>query len=686
MFDRDACKMRRQGKRGSCVNPSGPPRSRCRGSALRLSDTRNATANGRVCESNPTMTGIILLYLLAQSTWYVDAASVPPGDGSPSNPYASIGYAVAQPTTMSGDTVLVAPGNYVDEIIDFQGKNLSLQGTGGPSVTNVRANQTPSSIGNSILRCTSGEDSSANVVGLTFWGYRGMNSGVGGSALIIDSSPTFTNVIFRYEVLFADRGGALYLERSSTSIIDCQFIGCRAASNGGAIFAWDSNFTIDGAVFQGCQADSSGGAIYSCNSVMSLTDSSLRHCGSTYGNGGALYIACTAGASFVRRCQFDQNGGGSLTGGAINSSSFLSIEECVFDGNVASDDGLGGAVASFGPAIVTHSVFARNYAARGGAIYAWNHILISDSHFTENQVSSYGISANGAGVDAWNGNGEVIRSTFYANALYDGLGGLGGGGSAIYGATTLTVDACTIVDNIGNIGGAIRSVGAVRNSIVRGNVPSQVEYVGMVNYTNVQGGASGIGNIDANPSFHGPEDFHLMPDSPCIDAGDPQSPIDPDGTIADVGALFFEPTYCGANCTGSLGSPACIANLNSTGRAAQLTAIGSAEVPLDHLVLLIRDTPVSSVGFILASQLPSNISLGGGSQGVLCLGSPVLRFSNTVLNDRGTGVVSFRPRLSQFPQGASVQAGETWYFQYWYRDVNPVLTSNTSNAHRIIFL
>ena len=38
------------------------------------------------------------------------------------------------------------------------------------------------------------------------------------------------------------------------------------------------------------------------------------------------------------------------------------------------------------------------------------------------------------------------------------------------------------------------------------------------------------------------DDFNLTPGSPCIDAGNPLSPRDPDGTIVDMGALYFNQT------------------------------------------------------------------------------------------------------------------------------------------------
>jgi len=61
-------------------------------------------------------------------------------------------------------------------------------------------------------------------------------------------------------------------------------------------------------------------------------------------------------------------------------------------------------------------------------------------------------------------------------------------------------------------------------------------------YSNIHGGWPGAGNIDAEPLFVDPEngDFHLLVGSPCIDTGDPDSPLDPDGTRADMGAFYFD--------------------------------------------------------------------------------------------------------------------------------------------------
>jgi hypothetical protein len=64
----------------------------------------------------------------------------------------------------------------------------------------------------------------------------------------------------------------------------------------------------------------------------------------------------------------------------------------------------------------------------------------------------------------------------------------------------------------------------IANSILRGNVPHQIDYAGdpRVYYSNVQGGWPGSGNIDQDPAFVDASngDFHLTHPSPCRNAGD----------------------------------------------------------------------------------------------------------------------------------------------------------------------
>ena len=51
---------------------------------------------------------------------------------------------------------------------------------------------------------------------------------------------------------------------------------------------------------------------------------------------------------------------------------------------------------------------------------------------------------------------------------------------------------------------------------------------------------SGQGNIFDDPRFLDKEHYNLelMPDSPCIDTGDPSLPLDQDGTISDIGGYY----------------------------------------------------------------------------------------------------------------------------------------------------
>ncbi len=64
------------------------------------------------------------------------------------------------------------------------------------------------------------------------------------------------------------------------------------------------------------------------------------------------------------------------------------------------------------------------------------------------------------------------------------------------------------------------------------------------NVQNIRGDGLNEGNIFEDPLMDGTT-FQLEAESPCIDAGDPASPLDPDGSRADIGTVQFGPYLFG---------------------------------------------------------------------------------------------------------------------------------------------
>ena len=125
---------------------------------------------------------------------------------------------------------------------------------------------------------------------------------------------------------------------------------------------------------------------------------------------------------------------------------------------------------------------------------------------------------------------------------------------------------------------------------------------------------------------------------------------------------------------------------NSTGAPARITAQGFPGAAAQGYVILTADRlPTQSVGYFLTSQMQGFAAGPGGSQGDLCLGGAVGRFAaaGQLQNSGASGTFELTTDLTQHPQPTglvSVQAGETWNFQAWYRDANPGPTSNFTDA------
>lgn len=137
-----------------------------------------------------------------------------------------------------------------------------------------------------------------------------------------------------------------------------------------------------------------------------------------------------------------------------------------------------------------------------------------------------------------------------------------------------------------------------------------------------------------------------------------------------------------------VGSPYCgPAVTNSTGQSAVIRAYGSAVVADNQLRILGAQLPPNQFS-LLATSTSIGTLTPPGSQGTLCLGGSIGRYLGFVTGSAAYGAVSIPVDLTRVPQPSSfvaVQPGETWRFQLWFRDVNPNVTSNFTNAVAVTF-
>ena len=152
----------------------------------------------------------------------------------------------------------------------------------------------------------------------------------------------------------------------------------------------------------------------------------------------------------------------------------------------------------------------------------------------------------------------------------------------------------------------------------------------------------------------------------------------------DIRALWFakgfEPGGFSAYCANM--------NPNSTTQIGQLAVTGSANVFDQDLTFTATQLPANKFGILVMSKSTGFFNLGGGGQGILCLGGPFYRINQNPANiflSNGAGVASTMLNFNTLPQGQVFMAGDTWHFQLWYRDQNPMNTSNTTTAVTVQF-
>lgn len=429
---------------------------------------------------------------MAQATWYVDANGTPPGTGTVGNPFTSVQAAIQQPATVGGDTILVLPGTYVENL-DLLGKEILLRSQGGAAVTVLDGG-----LANPVITAGSGEGPLTEVRGFTIQnGVASLPTRAGGGVVLGGtSSLILTNCVVRQ--CTANFGGGV---GASTGAIRLRLTGCTIEQNqagpdfmhgfdgaGGGVYAlFTSLVEIDNCIIQDNDTGGPGGGICADQSDLELTGSTIESNRGTFNGvtgvvprGGGVYLAGAAiemtdcriwnnqllgpqtsggglaldgaqgrvdscwiagnGAGDTQFFQFFGTGGGmSIRGGGGGPSNPLRFIDMRFESNFANGNG-GGAYLDPGGPVGTYElercVFSRNGGQFGGGVYAESSgARVSDSLIEANGPFGTGTANFGAGVY---GPAYVVDSELDANAC-DGDGG---------GAHSATLERCEIHHNL----------------------------------------------------------------------------------------------------------------------------------------------------------------------------------------------------------------------------------------------
>ena len=264
----------------------------------------------------------------------------------------------------------------------------------------------------------------------------------------------------------------------------------------------------------------------------------------------------------------DPDGAATDAGVVARRSTVTLTELLITDNTDRVDDlvvGIGGVMGREGAELFIIGNTIRNNGWDGVALYRGATAFIADNDISEGRGAGVGITWDATATilrnrvsGYWKGIGSFgsSRAVVRNNAVFDNLGW-----GIIATGTSHMEAANNVVARNGNCGFALWSdeaTGVFTNNIVVSNgwrdewvcpqvgiwmngVSENVEISYNDVWSNVAGDYQDMdeltgagGNISLNPSFVDSLDFHLSPESPCLDAGNPIF-TDPDGGPSDIG-------------------------------------------------------------------------------------------------------------------------------------------------------
>ena len=433
-------------------------------------------------------------------------------------------------SSVNGDTLLVYPGVY-EELINFGGRNITVislyYATGDSSYiaeTEINGNQE-----GCVVTFENMESPDAVLGGFTIT--EGMGSNYpdyrgGGISCLYFSSPTLKDLYITSNWMGCS--GGIYCEFSDPLIENCRIFDNYYGYSqfGGGITLYHSNAHINNCLIEDNLTETYGGGICVLELCDPVIENTIIRNNRSNGAGGGIYAqACNLTLSnVIIEENYCTEGGGMALYFQVNTE---------FDNVICrnNDATIGGGMLLIGLNDEISGIkINNNIDSSGTGIYINNSdITLKDLEICCNDSEN----RHGAAIYLSNNSTLYCEKVTFANNLsgYDSI--LMDGSVSLYMNNCIMADEGTSI-KFDNFGGYSNFLSISYCNFTGGEESLDCESYGSYEW--------GEGNISVEPGFACPElnDWRLMYYSECIDAGDPENDYDPDGTVCDLGAHYYD--------------------------------------------------------------------------------------------------------------------------------------------------